>query len=316
MSNGQPEQPKGQQQEQEQKKPAEQPQPERKEKQKKSMSLNMQVLRDTLLNYIVPLISVSAAVLIGVFVLYPSYKELPELQMELEQQTKLETVLSNKLNNLNRLVDFEGIVEENSDLVNKVLVSEGLVPGLLTQIDRIARDSGLTVNRLNYGLRSTTPTAVGEEQISGEYSVVTVNMDAVGSFAQLKTFMDSIENAARIVLVDNFRYSLNTSGDETRIGVSFVLESPYLFVESNAITDDPVDLDISDPEFLNLINKIKSLKYYDPYEIDLSVPVEEAPAESEEPPAEGEAAPTPDEQPTEEAPTQETVPEDEGSLFP
>lgn len=314
-------------QEQEQKKAVEQKKqpPAQKKKEKKSVNFNAEIIKNTLINYIVPLICIAASVLIGVFILMPSYRELPELQAELEKNSRLERVLEDKLRNLNKLVDFEGIVEENSDLVNKVLVSEGLVPGLLTQIDKIASESGLTVNRLNYGLKGAGASGTGEG--GSDYDIVTVNMDATGNFEQLKTFMNSIENAARIVIVENYRYTLNTSGDETKLGMNFVLDSPYLYVESDAITDDPVDLDISDNDFQDLITKIKAMKYYDPYEIDLTIPVEEAPAEGEEattdqPPAEQPPAEQPPaEQPpaapeTPEEPVDET-PADEGeSLFP
>jgi len=268
-------------------------------KKKAGPSVNMEAIKGTLINYIVPLLSIAGVVLIVLLVLLPSYKALPDLEKKLDQNKKLEATLSSKLGNLNKLVDFKKIVEENSDLVNKVLVSEGLVPGLLTQVDRIARDSGLTVNRLNYGLRGTT---TGLEQQAVSYNLVTINMDATGSFAQLKTFMKDIENAARVVIIENYRFSLNDAKEDNKLGMSFVLESPYLFVESNAITDDPVNLDISDPKFLNLINKIKSMKYYDPYAIDISVPVEETPAE--EAPAE-EGQPVEEGQPAAEQPATE-----------
>ena len=42
----------------------------------------------------------------------------------------------------------------------------------------------------------------------------------------------------------------------------FVLESPYQFVNSTAVTDDPVNLDITKDDFVTIINKVKGLKYY------------------------------------------------------
>ena len=248
------------------------------EKVKKDVSVNMMMFKEAIINYIVPIVCLASSILIGVLVLMPSYNSIPQLSADLDEKTMLEITLRNKLNNMNRLLDFKGIVEENSELVNKVLVSEELVPGLLTQIDKLARQSGLGVNRLNYGLGSSSS---GDGKNKAEYNTVTVNLGTTGSFAQLKTFMESVENAARLVIVDNFRYSISNRDEGNEIAVNFVLISPYLYVESSAVTDGPIDLDIADEDFQILINKIKGMKYYDPYEIDTSILLIEASEEEE-----------------------------------
>ena len=257
----------------------------------KQVNQNVLALRHALINYIVPIICVAASVLIVMFVLMPSYKELPELEMKLTSSTKLESALRKKLMNLNDLVDFKSVVEENSNLVNKALVSEELVPGLMTQIDRIAKEAGLTVNSLNYGLGSSKSKEAATST-TVTYNIVTTNLDTTGSFAQLKTFMSTLEKAARLILIDNYRYSRNETAEGEKLGMNFVLVSPYLYVESNAITDDPIDLDISDEKFRELIGKIKALRYYDPYEIDAAIPVVETPAEPEAAPPTTEAPAT------------------------
>jgi Tfp pilus assembly protein PilO len=279
----------------------EQLQENKQEKKKKSVSFSANIIKETLINYIIPLICLSASGLIGFFILMPSYNELPELKSKLETNQKLERDLGNKLSNLNRLVDFKSIVEENSDLVNKVLVSEELVPGLLTQVDRISRESGLSVGRLSYGLGGAKIKGRDEAEVL-EYSIVTINLGTTGNFQQLKAFMKNIENAARIVIIDNFRYTLPRAEEKSAVGANFILASPYLYVESNAITDDPIDLDISDDEFIDLVNEIKTLKYYDPYEIDLSIPIVET--EEGEEGEEGETPPETEGQPGEQPPAE------------
>jgi Tfp pilus assembly protein PilO len=235
--------------------------------------LQLGALGDTLLNYIVPLVALVLSGLIGVFILVPSYKNLPELEAQLNSKKKLKHDLTMKLENINRLSDFKNVVDENSQLVDRALVSQELVPGLLTQIDKIARDSGFKLSRLNYGLGTTTQTGVSGDAVT--YDFVTVNLGVNGSFEQLKTFLRNLENSARIINVDKFRYSLSESEEGESLGVTFVLMSPYLYVESEAVIDEPIDLDISNPDFISLINKIKNLRYYDPYEVNLSVPVVE-----------------------------------------
>lgn len=275
---------------------------------KKERSVDVSGVKEAIVNYLVPIICVVISIVAGVFVLMPSYQSIPALSAELDENKRLEKTLQNKLNNLNRLLEFKGVVEENSDLVSRVLVSEELVPGLLTQIDKITRESGMSISNLNYGLGSSKK-ADGSDV---EFNTVTVNLGATGSFAQLKSFMENVENAARIITVDNFRYANNKRDEGNMLSVNFVLISPYLYVESDAVTDEPVDLDISDQDFQTLINKIKGLKYYDPYEIDANVPVVENTEEEGTEGAEGEeeadapADETADETATEVASEEET----------
>ncbi|EKE00378.1 MAG: hypothetical protein ACD_22C00035G0001, partial [uncultured bacterium] len=96
------------------------------------------------------------------------------------------------------------------------------------------------------------------------YKLVNVSLGSNGNQNQLIAFLENMENAARLINVKNFRYSM---GEDKETGlmtltISFALESPYLFVESNAVTDEPIKLSISDAKFINDINKLKTLKYY------------------------------------------------------
>lgn len=229
-------------------------------------------IRNTLVNFVIPLIALVYIVIVGLVILKPSYDEIPILETELASKTTLRNTLKSKLATLNKLVDFSSVVQENSDLVNKVLVSEELVPALLTQIDQIVRESGLEVSRLNYALGTTNLL-----RSDLNYDFVSVNLSVTGSLDQLRVFLDTIENAARIVNVDVVRYSFSENQEgESEVSATMVLVSPYLYVESEAVTEDPIDLDISGPKFTNLINRIKVMRYYDPYNVDVNVPVVEA----------------------------------------
>lgn len=256
--------------------------------QKGKSSIDIEKLKQAVVNFIVPLIALVLSLIIGLTILYPSYTDLPELESELESKKQLRTTLKNKAENLNNLIDFKSVVDENSDLVNKVLISEQKVPALLTQIDRIANESGVRISKLNYSLGSTGGSDVSQEY---NYDFVTVNISIVGTFGEYVTFLSSVENAARLIDVVQLRYGFTETEEGPQVSSSLVLVSPYLFVTSDAVTDEPVDLDIRDPEFTKLINDIKSLKFYDPNDVDLNVPVVETPEEEEETTEEGSPAP-------------------------
>lgn len=253
---------------------------ELKKEKKSSIDIDINAIKGAIINFIVPLICLGLTTAIFFIFLFPSYKAIPDLKIQLDEKNTLENQLKSKLSNLNRLVDFQSVVDENSSLVNKVLVSEAAVPALLTQIDNIAKNSGLQISKLNYSFGS----AANE---SGPYDVVNVNLAVEGSFTQTVTFLKELENAARIINVDTVRYSIDSNEGALAMSSDFVLVSPYLYVESTAVTDEPVDLDISSAKFQSLIARLKNMKYYDASTLSVPPVATEVPAAEELPAQDG-----------------------------
>lgn len=231
-------------------------------------------LKDFAVNFMVPLISLGVTVLLGLLVIYPSINSKPELEQELADKEELNTVLTDKVATLKRLVDFKDVVSQDSELVDRVLVSEDLVPELLSQVDFIARSAGLEITRLNSQNR-----AVDSKKETSAMPEVEVSLGVVGNFNQFIVFLEDTENAARLVNTSNFGYSAN-SKDPNVLNFNLSLVSPYLYVNSSAVVDEPVGLDVSSGDFVDLVNRVKEMKYYDP---ETLAPVEEIiPEEPEE----------------------------------
>jgi Tfp pilus assembly protein PilO len=222
------------------------------------------------MNFLVPLIALGLSAVMGFVIIYPSVKSLPALKLEVESKKALEAQLSSKLDNLKNLTEFKSVVDENSMLVQKVLVDEPLVPQLLTQIDQIAKESGLDVTKLNYSFSENAGAPVGATAADvakaaaaqTSYKTVDVALGTTGNFDQVVVFLQNMEKAARLINVESFRYSADQK-EPFKLDVSFSLVSPYLKVESSAVTDDPVTLSLSDANFVQFINTIRELKYYD-----------------------------------------------------
>lgn len=279
---------------QENKAPVSQPTPQitinKPKKERKEPNINAELIKDTLVNFIVPLIALGISIGLGVLVLYPAYKSYPEIQSQLETNRGTKDVLEKKLADLNTLVDFKSIVDENSSLVNRVLVSDSHVPELLNQIDNIARGSGLAVEKLSYSHGNATSDATS---VTG---TVDVSLSVAGTFDQMVLFFQKVEEAARIINVTTFRYS-----DTESVLASFSIEAPYMSVESSAVTDEPLQLNIADPAFVDFINMLKGLTFYE-FDITATPPVveealETGPVEEETPeePQESEPEATPEE---------------------
>lgn len=237
------------------------------------------------MNFLVPLVCLVGIGGLVLLVFLPSYREIPQLEADLLQKQKLSKQLDDKVDSLNELVDFKPLIEEYSQNVNRALVSEPLIPELLGQVDMMVREAGLEVGQLSYSKRSSSGTS---------YDIVGVALTGTGDGPALLRFMESTEKASRLIVVDDFRYTGGEKGES--LNVSFSIGSPYLNVESDAVTDDPVPFTLTDPEFKEVIDKVNELNFYAVAAEDINLEdfeeTEEA-AESEES-AEGEPSVTPE----------------------
>ena len=226
---------------------------------KKEVSSVLYKIKDTVLNFLVPLIAILGSLLLGILYILPSFKSLSTKRSELESKIALKNTLDDKVSYLKKLVDLKETLDENSEIVNKVLVSEPEVPRLLDQATQIAEKAGMSLDRLSYSYSS-------KDESETEMDTVTVSMDVNSSFEQLILFMELVEKSARFVSIPNFRYTFSERTDEENTGAvssTFSLDSPYLFVQSSAVTDDPIKIDVTSVEFINFMEMLKNLDYYD-----------------------------------------------------
>lgn len=233
-------------------------------KPKVGLNIDTQQIKETVLNFVVPLIAVSISILTLLLFVYPSYKNVPVKKLELEGKVTLDRTLNAKYTNLKKLVDFQSVLNEDAAIVNKVLVSEAEVPKLLDQVNQIADNSGIALNRLSYSYGSTSSGGAADPT-GANLSIVSVSLAGDLNYEQMIVFMESVENASRFLKVSTFRYSKAqvTSGEEGNLSGSFSIDSPYLFVQSTAVTDEPLDLDISSSDFVSFLNMLRSLRYYE-----------------------------------------------------
>jgi Tfp pilus assembly protein PilO len=244
-------------------------------------------------NFVIPLVALLLIVFLYFLVIRPSTIALPGLRSDLDSKTTLANTLVEKYQKLNLLLDFKNSVEENRQLVSDVLASEPLVPLLLTQVDLIARESGLNVTRLSYSIGEGVGTS---RELTSNYSVVAVSLAVEGTYNQVVTFLSNLENSGRFVGVGSLRFTAD-SADSNVISASLTLFSPYVELTTTAITDDPIVFDLNNTEFQQVMGRLKQLKIY---RISIDEVIDISELEQVEPEPEPE-----DEQPAESAPLEQ-----------
>jgi Tfp pilus assembly protein PilO len=272
-------------------------------------------IKDTLLNFIVPLISLGVTLLLAFTIAIPSRSKLPTLDTQLKAAGDLRAKLETKIGVLEQLVEYQVVVDEDVKIFEQALPEEAMVPELLTQVDTIARESGLKVTVLSYSVSEFRSTVTQEEE-GATYETIIINLGVEGGYDQILAFLQNLEMAARIVNVQTIRLTGGESEEGAVYKTTFILSAPYLYVESEAVTDAEVTVDISNSGFLNTLESAKELKYYDINSGDQFINVEESPleevtdtGEEEEAPVEGEGEVPPaegSEGTEEETPVEET----------
>jgi Tfp pilus assembly protein PilO len=224
---------------------------------KTNLQLNTNSIVKSIVNFIVPLVCLLVCIILGFFIIFPYYKNKPAVDAQIAQKLALNQLLEGKLVVLNKLADFKSVLTENSQLVDKVLSSEADVPQLLDEIYQIATSVGLGVTRLNY---SYGDARAGANSAPNQFSEVNVSLGADGTYDKLVAFLRDTEVAARVLYVPSLRYSVNTEGG---MSMNFNVVSPFLYVQSTAVTDEPVELDITSSSFTDFMNTLKTMKFYE-----------------------------------------------------
>lgn len=232
-------------------------------------------VRLKILNFIIPLLIFLIILLLIIFIIVPFAVNYTKVDNLIKLKSQTYQTLTKKISKLKNISNLQTTFNDYYSKVDKALVSNEQVPELLTVIDHIAKISGLEVLRLSYAFSQDSSKDLN-------YTSVDVSLNVFGTLDQVTDFFKKIENASRVINIKNFRFSYNVENE--KYDVSIVLQSPYLQVNSLAVTDDSIELDIDSNDFINFIKKINLLQYYDP---SVLTPVEVIKTEDLESPQSG-----------------------------
>ncbi len=168
-------------------------------------------------------------------------------------------------------------VESNLEVVRQALPVEDDIPSLLTQLEQVAKQSGVGVQHLGFGEGKSV--SKGEEEegeeggpASSAGKVKKISLTAVvdGSYSALQTFFRNLENTSRVVNVTNFRFSPAQKKEEglpagrqgQALSVTLGLEAFYLASAEAVAPEAPLTLDTTSKEYIELIRKVKALRVY------------------------------------------------------
>lgn len=216
-----------------------------------------------LLRPLIPYLPFGSSVVLGLLVVLliaiPRVSNLSQLKTEIkDNQSKLGS-LKEKYVRLTDLLAHQEALESDLSFIDAALPEKENIPELLSQIEKIASESGVSIRALHFGTGPSEPGKAGKEK---KYSTVQLQAEADGSYANLGSFLTNLENASRLIFVDSLRFSQETIRDTQRLRVSLALTSFYVSLPGEITLSRPVTLNLNSPSLSNVLEVIKPLRIY------------------------------------------------------
>ncbi len=188
------------------------------------------------------------------FILLPTAGGLPGVYKKNNEQSAELKNVSQRLENINKLVSLQQSLKSSVSLVDKALPSSEQVPALMTQIQAIATESGVTLKALQFG---------GLVKIEGAaYRKISLQAILEGTFSNLFSLLKNLETSSRIVDVESVAF--DTRKGEGALSATLGLAAYYLDA-SLAVKNEPgAAMTFTSKGGLDTLDYLKKLKVYEP----------------------------------------------------
>lgn len=222
--------------------------------------MNTSKLKSTFLGNLYLAVGVVGSLFFVLILLVPSISLIPSLRAQIKSKNEELKQLRERSGHLNALLSNQSTLKVNLKLVDVAIPSKDDVPNLMTQIQRIATESGVVLKALQFGSGALMTSGTTGSRIAADKSIKRVVLQVLsdGPFGNIQSFLRNLENASRLLSVDSL--SFESKKDVGRITATMVLTSYYI---DSVGQDSASVLDLSDEEIKSTLSKIKQLKVYE-----------------------------------------------------
>lgn len=199
------------------------------------------------------LIFLIGAVVFGLTVF--QFLSLPTKNQKIKTAENELVILRQKNETLSGILSEVKTLESNAEVARTALPVSDEVPALIMQLEQIAKQSGVAVQHLGFG-----EDKVAEESVDAVRSV-SLTMVVTGSYEALQTFFKNLEETLRVINVTNFRFSPAQQAEQgNALSITLGARAFYLVEALEISTEEPLILDTSSKDYVDLIKKVKQLR--------------------------------------------------------
>lgn len=179
------------------------------------------------------ILSLLAVAFFSFFAIRPTLVTIASLVKEIEDKRMIAQKLQEKINALSLAQKEYVAVSSELPLVEEALPQEPDLPLFIRQLETLSVQSGVTLRTIQFGrvnLRGrpvSKPDSVKTKQ-KEETSGITFNFSASGSYQNLKTFLQSLENLRRLVVISSFAFRPEEKEEGQLLILNITGEAYYL----------------------------------------------------------------------------------------
>ena len=152
------------------------------------------------------------ALLIVVYFIAPEYEKFRNLKQEISERETQVLRIENYFSNLNKVLEDLENYQDSLEKIETGLPEDFSFPSLLAFFAKKSSESGLLLKNMSIGEVQGIKGIKGEEKALSKTREAYFNLEIVGLYQSLKSFIDSVEKSSRLIEVENF--SINTGKGE------------------------------------------------------------------------------------------------------
>ncbi|MCG2685802.1 type II secretion system protein M [Candidatus Parcubacteria bacterium] len=230
-------------------------------------AFGLELKKDTFVPYVLAILALLTSFALVVLVVLPKVSGFSDLKDERASEEERYQELKDKREKLSELLGARAILDRDVELFGHAVPSESAVPILMTQVEKIATESGTLVKVLQFGTGSQAPS----DQKRQASRAVSLKASLEGDYDELLAFLISLENASRVITVGDLRFSKSTGEvrAEKDLVTALGLEAYYVDIEPEVVTEAPFTFSLEDEKYLTIKNEVAELRIYET-EVDTS----------------------------------------------
>ena len=155
-----------------------------------------------------------ASIILGLFAVSPTLSTIANLQKQIDDSTFVNQKLQEKINNLTTLQRKYADIQTDLPIITDAIPTSSQVPLLVAQIQTIAKNSNLKLNRFQ-----TLEIDLSKAKVASKtsYSSFDFGLSAQGNYQQITDFLNGLVNFQRIITITNISISKQTSADNGNV---------------------------------------------------------------------------------------------------
>lgn len=171
-------------------------------------------------------LSISLVIVLVVVAIKPTLGTIAQLNAEIEEKNALLAQLRNKnaaLQTVSQLVMRE---QSNIALLSQVMPPTPSIMTLLKMIEKIAMDSNVIITNLSLG---AVPEEIDDTTPGKKASLMNIplTVSVVGTYADIRTFVENIDNSRRILDIITITFSLDENKGTKLLKANISMNAPY-----------------------------------------------------------------------------------------